>query len=49
MKLQVGALEGSNANPVALMMSMIENTRMFQMQTELVHMVVNQGRARAAR
>ena len=36
-KLQVGALEGSNANPVGLMMNMIENTRMFQMQTELMH------------
>lgn len=40
-RLQVGMLEGSNANPVALMMSMIENTRMFQMQTELVHTVGN--------
>jgi flagellar basal-body rod protein FlgF len=38
-QLQVGALEGSNANPVATMMSMIENTRMFQMQTELVQLV----------
>lgn len=40
-RLQAGMLEGSNANPVALMMSMIENTRMFQMQTELVHTVSN--------
>jgi flagellar basal-body rod protein FlgF len=40
-QLQIGALEGSNANPVALMMSMIENTRMFQMQTELVRTVTN--------
>ena len=42
-KLQVGALEGSNANPVTMMMNMIENARMFQMQTELVHMTVNSG------
>jgi flagellar basal-body rod protein FlgF len=40
-KLQIGALEGSNANPVSLMMNMIENTRSFQMQTELMRMVVN--------
>ena len=40
-QLQVGALEGSNANPVQLMMNMIENTRMFQMQTELVRTVTN--------
>ena len=42
-KLQVGALEGSNANPVGLMMSMIENSRMFQMQTELIHQTLTQG------
>jgi flagellar basal-body rod protein FlgF len=36
-QLQIGSLEGSNANPVSMMMSMIENTRMFQMQSELVH------------
>lgn len=47
-KLQIGALEGSNANPVAVMMSMIENTRMFQMQTELVHMTVNQGQGQSS-
>jgi flagellar basal-body rod protein FlgF len=35
--LQVGALEGSNTNPVGLMVDMIQNTRMFQMQTELMH------------
>lgn len=35
-KLQVGALESSNADPVAVMMAMIENTRTFQMQTELL-------------
>ena len=40
-QLEVGALEGSNANPVALMMNMIENTRSFQMQTEMVRLVTN--------
>jgi flagellar basal-body rod protein FlgF len=39
--LQVGALEGSNADTVGMMMSMLENTRTFQMQTELVHLVLN--------
>jgi flagellar basal-body rod protein FlgF len=47
-KLQVGSLEGSNANPVALMMSMIENTRMFQMQTELVHLTITQGQGQSS-
>jgi flagellar basal-body rod protein FlgF len=47
-KLQVGALEGSNANPVAMMMSMIENTRMFQMQTELVHMTLTSGQGQSS-
>jgi flagellar basal-body rod protein FlgF len=47
-KLQVGALEGSNADSVELMMSMIENSRMFQMQTELVHMVLNQGQGQSS-
>lgn len=40
-KLQVGALEGSNADTVGMMMNMLENTRTFQMQTELVHLVLN--------
>ena len=48
MKVQVGALEGSNANAVTMMMSMIENTRMFQMQTELVHMIINQGQGQSS-
>jgi flagellar basal-body rod protein FlgF len=47
-QLQVGALEGSNTNPVATMMSMIENTRMFQMQTELVHMATNVGQGQSS-
>jgi flagellar basal-body rod protein FlgF len=40
-RLQVGALETSNADTVGMMMSMLENTRTFQMQTELVHLVLN--------
>jgi len=47
-KLQIGALEGSNTNPVSMMMSMIENARMFQMQTELVHQVVTQGQGQSS-
>ncbi|HXC26337.1 MAG TPA: flagellar basal-body rod protein FlgF [Stellaceae bacterium] len=47
-KLQIGALEGSNANPVGLMMSMIENSRLFQMQTELVHQVLGQGQGQSS-
>ena len=47
-KLQVGALEGSNADSVAMMMSMIENSRMFQMQTELVHMTLTQGQGQSS-
>jgi flagellar basal-body rod protein FlgF len=47
-QLQVGALEGSNANPVSTMMSMIENTRMFQMQTELVRMATTVGQGQSS-
>jgi flagellar basal-body rod protein FlgF len=47
-QLQVGALEGSNANPVETMMSMIENTRIFQMQTELVRMTLNAGQGQSS-
>lgn len=42
-RLQVGALEGSNADPVSLMMNMIENTRTFQMQTEMMRNAQGQG------
>jgi len=35
-RLQVGALEGSNADSMSLMMDMIEYTRLFQMQTEMM-------------
>lgn len=42
-KLQVGALESSNADSVAMMMALIENTRAFQMQTELLHKTLTAG------
>jgi flagellar basal-body rod protein FlgF len=42
-QLQVGALEGSNTDPVGLMMTMIEDTRMFQMQTELLRNAASAG------
>lgn len=42
-RLQVGALEGSNADPVSMMMNMIENTRLFQMQTEMMRNTQSQG------
>jgi flagellar basal-body rod protein FlgF len=35
-RLEAGALEGSNADPMTLMLDMIENTRTYQMQTELM-------------
>lgn len=47
-KLQIGSLEGSNANPVGLMMSMIENARMFQMQTELIHQTLTEGQGQSS-
>ena len=47
-QLQAGALEGSNANPIETMMSMIENTRIFQMQTELVRMATNAGQGQSS-
>jgi flagellar basal-body rod protein FlgF len=37
-RLQVGALEDSNADTLSMMMNMIENTRTFQMQTEMLRM-----------
>jgi flagellar basal-body rod protein FlgF len=37
-RLQVGALEDSNADTVTMMMNMIENSRTFQMQTEMMRM-----------
>jgi len=47
-QLQIGALEGSNANPIETMMSMIENTRIFQMQTELVRMPTTAGQGQSS-
>ena len=38
-RLQVGALEESNADTVGMMMDMIETSRNFQMQTEMTKMV----------
>jgi flagellar basal-body rod protein FlgF len=38
-RLHVGALEESNADTVAMMMNMIETSRAFQMQTEMMHLV----------
>ncbi|MBV8118476.1 MAG: flagellar basal body rod protein FlgF [Alphaproteobacteria bacterium] len=38
-RLQLGALEDSNADTVAMMMNMIETSRSFQMQTEMMRMV----------
>ncbi|AUT60842.1 MULTISPECIES: flagellar basal-body rod protein FlgF [Paraburkholderia] len=35
-KVAAGALEGSNVNPVAAMVSMITNARQFQMQTKMI-------------
>lgn len=46
-KVQVGALEDSNADSVSTMINLIENTRMFQMQTELVHMAGGNGQNQA--
>jgi flagellar basal-body rod protein FlgF len=42
-RVQVGVLEGSNADPTSLMMDMIENTRLFQMQTEMLRNGQGQG------
>jgi len=41
--LQVGALEGSNVSSVGAMVDMIKNTRMFQMQTQMLHTVATMG------
>jgi flagellar basal-body rod protein FlgF len=38
-RLQVGALEESNADTVGMMMNMIETSRNFQMETEMMRMV----------
>jgi flagellar basal-body rod protein FlgF len=46
-KLQVGALEDSNADTVSMMMNMIENTRTFQMQTEMMRMAFAAGQGQS--
>jgi flagellar basal-body rod protein FlgF len=47
-QLQSGALETSNADSVSMMMTMIENTRTFQMQTELMHRAANAGQGQSS-
>lgn len=40
-QLESGALESSNADTVGMMMNMLEYTRMFQMQTQLMHVMLS--------
>lgn len=47
-RVESGALEGSNTEPMSLMLSMIENTRMFQMQTEMMRAVLNTGQGQGS-
>jgi flagellar basal-body rod protein FlgF len=47
-RVQVGAVEDSNADTVSLMMNMIENTRMFQMQTEMLRMAFTAGQGQSS-
>jgi flagellar basal body rod protein FlgF len=47
-QLQVGALEDSNADTVSMMMNMIENTRTFQMQTEMMRMALAAGQGQGS-
>jgi flagellar basal-body rod protein FlgF len=47
-QLEVGALEGSNSEPMSLMLSMIENTRTFEMQTEMVRNALNMGQGQGS-
>jgi flagellar basal-body rod protein FlgF len=42
-KVQSGALEQSNVDSVGMMMNLIESTRMFQMQTGLMHTIGTMG------
>jgi flagellar basal-body rod protein FlgF len=42
-RLEVGALEGSNADAVSLMMNMIENTRMFELETQMMRTAASAG------
>ena len=47
-RLQVGALEDSNADTVSMMMNMIETSRAFQMQTEMMRMVFAAGQGQSS-
>jgi flagellar basal-body rod protein FlgF len=47
-RVQTGALEGSNSEPMSLMLAMIENTRMFQMQTEMMRNTLNTGQGQGS-
>jgi flagellar basal-body rod protein FlgF len=42
-RLQTGALEDSNADTASMMMNMIETSRTFQMQTEMMRMLLAAG------
>ncbi len=44
-QLQVASLEGSNVDSVSVMMSLIELTRTFQMQTQLMQMTNKSGQS----
>lgn len=47
-RLQTGALEQSNAEPMSLMLNMIETTRTFEMQTELMRTLLNAGQGQSS-
>jgi len=47
-RLQVGVLEDSNTDTVSLMMNMIENTRIFQMETEMIRMAFASGQGQSS-
>jgi flagellar basal-body rod protein FlgF len=47
-RLQTGALEGSNTEPMSLMLNMIETTREYQMQTEMMRAVLNTGQGQGS-
>lgn len=46
--LQAGALEGSNADSIGMMMNLIENTRSFQTQTEFLRGMGNLGQGQSS-
>jgi flagellar basal-body rod protein FlgF len=47
-RLQTGALEDSNAEPVSLMLNMIENSRLYEMETELMRTALNFGQGQSS-